>query len=677
MLIGLGTIAAFTLLSSLACASGTNRVPDSESKQPEEKWGIMDFPEPSTFTTEIVNLPNPFISWHGNKVTADNWDLRREEISQLLQHYLLGYKRPDKGFVSEIEAVGTGGAEQLITFKVTRQETGTSAIFYAKASVPEGNPPVDGWPVIMTVGTGTYNGNMGNVSGNTAYINAAGFVHLNLWCYSIRDGDESGASFIKWTNAEFNNGLVPTLFPETKYWSGSPRVKEDTFFKRWDTRDGWITEQGDPDAPGLMMDWVWGISRLIDALETENKKALTDRQIYLDPTKIAITGNSRMGKLSLFAAAFEPRISVSGPSDTCGGGFNIERFVSIAVNEEHSHMNFPHENSTAAGSDERAGGWGVKEFGGNWPPYNMKKTVGFSPFDGFGQINKLYTYMKYEGLSEAGGFVYARKVTAKEALIDPTKNLDGGVTKPFPSANNNYGHILWKGISQSTNVPLEGIDNDATNLRDGYGVHRYHTINDKIDTPYSPQTLTDIRWGFPNYWNERFHQFPLIFPDLHIHTRPNRGDWGYFANTPWDAHFISALIAPRPLIMFGGFNSENANSEGAFLNYLATREVYRLIGAEDNIGISITVHPHMQTAQDYRDLVDACVSYWKNGKPMPSRLRPENMSKYPFPINDPRSRYDYVKLNWAAPGYEPIADIVKRLVPANATSWGQIKMTED
>jgi hypothetical protein len=68
MVVGLGAVAAFTLFSILACASGTNRISVSGSNQPEENWGITNFPDPSAFTTEIVNLPNPFISWHGNGV---------------------------------------------------------------------------------------------------------------------------------------------------------------------------------------------------------------------------------------------------------------------------------------------------------------------------------------------------------------------------------------------------------------------------------------------------------------------------------------------------------------------------------------------------------------------------------------------------------------------------------
>ena len=666
-----GVIILLTV-SMLCCNNSPNY---SQGNPRGGTWGISNFPDPQSYTQEIVNLPNPFISWHGNKVTAENWDLRRAEIAQILQHYMLGYKHPDEGFTTEIISVGTEMPEQLITFRVTRDETGVSAEFYAKVAVPQGTPPAGGWPIILTVGSGTYTGNIGTASANNAYINSNGFVHMNFWCQNICNGDLSGFTNTTWEKAAFTSGVIPTLFPETEYWSGVTWVNKDDVFERFDTRDGWITDNGDPDAPGMMLNWTWGISRLIDALEAENLKPAAERKIYLDPAKIAITGVSRMGKLSLYAAAFEPRIAISAPADTCGGGFNIERFTSLAVSEEHSHMNFPHAQSTAAFSSQRAGGWGSPDFGGNWPPYNMTKTSGFTPYDGYGQMFKLYTYMKYEGLAEADGTVIARKVTAKEALIDPTRNLDGGVTKGFPQANGYTGHILWKGVPISTLVPAASVDNAATNLRDGYGVHNHSQMNDgNVFVPYVPQTALDHRWGFPNYWNERYHQFPLIFADLGMHTRitPPRGDWGYLANAPWDAHFISALIAPRPLIMFGGYVSENSHMEAAFFGFLASREVYRLLGAEDNIGIKIYVHDHRQTAQEYRDLVDACVSYWTIGEPMPSRLRPKNLNEYPYPINDPRSRYDYIKLDWAAPGYESIADQVKRLVPANATSWSQI-----
>jgi hypothetical protein len=33
----------------------------------------------------------------------------------------------------------------------------------------------------------------------------------------------------------------------------------------------------------------------------------------------------------------------------------------------------------------------------------------------------------------------------------------------------------------------------------------------------------------------------------------------------------------------------------------------------------------------------------------------------PFPINDPRSLYDYRKLDWAAPGYTPLSRQVAKL----------------
>lgn len=666
--LGVGGTMAVLMFSLMACS--TSAKPASGSG---EIWGITDFPEASSFTEDIVNLPNPFISWHGNEVSAENWDLRREEISQILQHYMLGYKHPDEGFASEIVSVGTGGAEQLVTFKVTRKETGINGEFYAKVAIPSGVPPVDGWPVIMTVNMSKYTGDLGTPNANNAYINEAGFVHLSVWMYNICGTDQGQGYYPVWDNAGINDGMVPKLFPEVDYWGGTGQVRYDDKWGRYDTRYGWLTHVGDPDAPGLQMNWVWGISRLIDALEADNAKSASERQLSFNTTKIAITGMSRMGKLTLFAGAFEPRLSVICPADTCGGGFNIDRFVSVAVNEADSRRNIathylPEEELPPRPADGRSAA--------NWAPYNMDKTT-FGPFDGYGPLNKTYTYLKYESVG-AGNIINARKVTAKEALANPTITPDGGVTVDFRPNNDAAGHVIWKGLptGEVGSVMNIVIDNNATNLRDGYGVHEHYTAFTSGgvvagDYPWAPQTLPDIRWGFPNYWNARFHQIPLIYPDLSIHGRVDRGDWGYFSNTPWDAHFITSLIAPRPLLMVGGFNSENSGMEGAFLSFLATREVYRLLGAEDNIGIHVSVHQHTHAPQEYRDLVDTCVAYWGGGV-MPERLRPDSVEEYPYPINDPRSRYDYVKLDWAAPGYESIADIVERLVPANATNWDEI-----
>jgi len=642
-----------------------NMVFIGNAKKIKSDWPpISFFPDAQSFTKEIVNLPNPFVSWDGYKVTQSNWDSRRTEISQIIQHYLLGYKHPDEGFTSEIVTI-TGTTTRVLTIRVTREETGVSGTFLASVYVPAGTAPEGGWPVIMTLGMS--GGTPGTPSNSAAAANR-GYATMSLPTYNICGEDSSSVPFI---NARINSGLVPQLFPETVYWSAASRGVLDEEFQRYDTRNGWIDDYGDPDAPGLMMNWIWGISRLIDALEAYNEKPAEEKLFSVDPAKIAVTGASRMGKLSLFAAAFDERIAVSAPAETCGGGLNIERFVSVSVNEADSHKNFP--INWRGPSDPILMTQGFDN--ANWPPYNLDKTEGFGPFDGYGPLNKSYQYLKFEEVMSGTGtstLIRARQVSAGEALIDPTRDLNGGVTKNFPTQGNGsvMGHVLWKGVPELTSQTTLAthVDNMATNIKDGYGVHRtsyqYNQPAGSQDRFWATQTLLNIRWLYPSYWNSRFHQFPLIFPDLNIHARHLQGDWGYAANLPFDMHYLSALVAPRGLIMFGGHTSPNSGMESAFMNYLAVKEVYRLLDVEDNVGIAVYVHAHTQPAQTYLDLMDFCDAYYA-GTSMPSRLVPKTVETYPYPINDPRSRYDYMKLDWAAPGYEPIANQVKRLVPDN------------
>lgn len=62
-----------------------------------------------------------------------------------------------------------------------------------------------------------------------------------------------------------------------------------------------------------MTAWVWGVSRIIDALEeTPSAKINTE--------KIGVTGCSRDGKGALMAGAFEPRIALTLPQESGSGG---------------------------------------------------------------------------------------------------------------------------------------------------------------------------------------------------------------------------------------------------------------------------------------------------------------------------------------------------------------------
>jgi (4-O-methyl)-D-glucuronate---lignin esterase len=67
---------------------------------------------------------------------------------------------------------------------------------------------------------------------------------------------------------------------------------------------------------GTLMAWSWGVSRLIDYLETDKN---------VDPKRIGLTGHSRYGKATLVTMAFESRVAIGFPSDAGSLGTKLNR----------------------------------------------------------------------------------------------------------------------------------------------------------------------------------------------------------------------------------------------------------------------------------------------------------------------------------------------------------------
>jgi endo-1,4-beta-xylanase len=69
---------------------------------------------------------------------------------------------------------------------------------------------------------------------------------------------------------------------------------------------------------GALMAWAWGVHRVIDALESDDR---------IDAKKVVVTGHSRYGKASLIAGAFDDRIAVTVPSHSGTAGASPYRFI--------------------------------------------------------------------------------------------------------------------------------------------------------------------------------------------------------------------------------------------------------------------------------------------------------------------------------------------------------------
>ena len=96
---------------------------------------------------------------------------------------------------------------------------------------------------------------------------------------------------------------------------------EDTTLRNADGSWAFRTTRFYPAYPnydwGLLAGWAWGVSRIVDYLQTDPS---------IDKTKLIVSGVSRTGKSALVAGAFDDRIAMVAPVASSGGGTPAFRF---------------------------------------------------------------------------------------------------------------------------------------------------------------------------------------------------------------------------------------------------------------------------------------------------------------------------------------------------------------
>jgi len=96
---------------------------------------------------------------------------------------------------------------------------------------------------------------------------------------------------------------------------------EDTTLRNADGSWAYRTTRFFPAYPnydwGLLRAWAWGVSRIVDYLETDPS---------VDKTKFIVTGVSRTGKSALIAGAYDERIAMVAPVASSGGGTPAYRY---------------------------------------------------------------------------------------------------------------------------------------------------------------------------------------------------------------------------------------------------------------------------------------------------------------------------------------------------------------
>jgi len=180
------------------------------------------------------------------------------------------------------------------------------------------------------------------------------------------------------------------------------------------------------------------------------------------------------------------------------------------------------------------------------------------------------------------------------------------------------------------------------------------------------QNLAQARNENAVWFSERFRQLNDLHNGLSLDFDPpanaSRGNEGILCTMPFDSHFISALIAPRVIVYSEGFHPIRNNPEGQWANWLMTDEIYQMFAEELNDpaiiwrnAIRMYHVTHQRFAWQNED--DALlVNALHSGGTPPARFRTP-----PFPVDDPRYRWDFDRMDWGRPGSPTIAERVRRM----------------
>ncbi|CAL1714917.1 unnamed protein product [Somion occarium] len=232
-----------------------------------------------------AKLPDPFTFNNGTPVrTKADWDCRRQEIAALIQGYEAGTLPPKPPILSATFSKSGNTSTLTVTAGLA---TNSQTTFTPRITYPSGNPPTGGWPLII------------------AYEGGSIPVPAGIATLSYSNSD------IAQQNSQSSRGV-------------------GLFYNVY----------GRSHSASAMTAWVWGVSRIIDALEITPAA-------NINLSKIGVTGCSRDGKGALMAGAFEERIALTIPQESGSGGdtcWRLSHFEQQSGNQVQEATEIVQEN---------------------------------------------------------------------------------------------------------------------------------------------------------------------------------------------------------------------------------------------------------------------------------------------------------------------------------------------
>ena len=283
-----------------------------------------------------TNLPDAMVMNDGTRVTTpEQWKARREEMKRILEYYAIGAMPPAPGNVTGREMQSQTVLDGTVKYRLVHLTFGPGeklelniGIFtpvgegpFPVVITPEGTPP--GATPLPTLPQGVGQGHAVDAllpesiptnspqSAATASTNSGAPRAGRLG----GGGNANAAERVAASHRDlFRRGYACVVFNNND-------CAEDTTLRNADGSWAFRTTRFYPAYPdydwGILAGWAWGVSRIVDYLETDAS---------VDKTRLIVTGASRTGKSAMIAAAFDERLAMGAPVVTGGGGIGAYRF---------------------------------------------------------------------------------------------------------------------------------------------------------------------------------------------------------------------------------------------------------------------------------------------------------------------------------------------------------------
>jgi len=276
-------------------------------------------------------LPDPLTFANGKPVTNDSdwYNRRRPEILNLFEEEVYGripeFEYNEVFVVDDCDssALNNTAIRKQVTIKiiVNNKNLDINLLIYQ----PKSDKPV---PAFLGY---NFNGNH-TTNPDTAIIITSNWV-MNSEELGITDHKATalsrGANYSRWpAELIIKNGFALV----TAYYGDVDPDFDDGF---QNGIHGLIYNSGEkpgPDEWGSIAAWAWGLSRIMDYLETDPS---------IMAQKVAVIGHSRLGKTALWAGAIDERFAIVISNNSgCGGAALSKRAFGETI--ERINTSFPH-----------------------------------------------------------------------------------------------------------------------------------------------------------------------------------------------------------------------------------------------------------------------------------------------------------------------------------------------